>query len=143
MFRSEENRRQSISTPLRENIYLPGTLRPILIAEMENEYTFNVFSNKSGKTEPFTVKKTESGWHISHKMISGICDPAGEPVLFLSLHEEKISHPNDLGNYVEWLWHYSREKQLGHEQIQERLNELADWVGKCDAGSPEWEGYDY
>lgn len=108
------------------------------------EFTFRVYSRRWGRDDTYRLKRTETGWQLDHIMIGGPCDKGGKPFLYQNFRQDHIQHPADLSGWMEWLWDQAEEKGLSQEQVQEGLQELADWVSAVERGRPTsdlWFGY--
>jgi integron cassette protein len=108
------------------------------------EFLFKVFSRRWGHEDAYRVKRTTTGWHISHISIGGSCDKSGRPFLFENLRHDSIDYPSTLGDRMEWLWEKTQDLGLSAEAVQQELNKLADWVSKTEKSSPNdgiWAGY--
>ena len=101
-----------------------------------------VFSRRWGHEDTYEIKKTKDGWHISHIAIGGDCDKKGEPYLSQNLKQDFINHPGGIGECLEYLWENSKDES--EEFIQEKLNELAEWIIKTEKLTPSsefWKPY--
>ena len=111
---------------------------------MGAHFTFRVFSNRWGHEDTYKLQRTQDGWVIMHIAIGGPCDPGGRPFLFDNLRQDSIHFPAGLDDRMEWLWHQAGTKGLTHEQVQEGLQQLGDWVSTTERSIPThgvWEGY--
>ena len=111
---------------------------------MGTEFTFRVFSRRWGRDDTYRLKRTEVGWHVEHLMIGGPCDKGGRPFVFDNLRQDHIQYPSDLGGWMEWLWEQAAEQGLSPEDVQNGLQQLADWVSEVERSRPSggiWEGY--
>lgn len=111
---------------------------------LDHDFTFRVFSARWGHPDTYKVKRTEDGWNISHIVIGGPCDKGGRPFLFENLRHDSIHFPEGLDGWLEWLWSQAASKGLTHEQVQEGIQQLADWVSETEKNAPSggvWEGY--
>ena len=63
--------------------------------------------------------------------------------LFNILDHDFINYPEELPGYLKWLWERAAEDGLAHEQVQEALTMLADWVSLVEKNSPTgvFQGY--
>lgn len=111
---------------------------------MDHEFTLTVYSRRWGHDDSYKLKRTKTGWELSHISISaGKCDKSGIPYLFENLNHDSINYPEGLPGYMAWLWEQAAEQGLTHEKVQESLNELGDWISSCEKSSPKgiWEAY--
>lgn len=108
------------------------------------EFTFSVYSKRWGHDDTYKITRTEVGWDVRHLKIGGPCDKEGRPFLFENFRQDNIQHPADLSGWMEWLWNQAEEKGLSQEQVQEGLQQLADWVSAVERDTPTgdlWFGY--
>lgn len=108
------------------------------------DFTFCVFSNRWGHDDTYSVKRTEDGWIIRHMAIGGPCDKGGRPFLFDNFRQDSILFPEDMGGWMEWLWDQAALQGMTVQQVQEGLQQLADWVSTIEKSAPSggvWEGY--
>ncbi len=108
------------------------------------DFSFRVFSRRWGHDDTYSVKRTEDGWTISNFAIGGSCDKGGRPFLFENLRHDSIQFPARLDGWMEWLWDKASSEGLTQPQVQEALQQLADWVSSTEKSAPSdgiWEGY--
>lgn len=107
------------------------------------EFSFRVYSRRWGHDDTYTVKRTPDGWSISHIAISGPCDRGGRPFLFENLRQDWIQYPEGLDDWMARLWDQALERGLSVAEVQEGLQQLADWVSCTERNAPTgrvWEG---
>jgi len=68
--------------------------------------------------------------------INGDCNPNGEPYLIKNFEQDNINYPSGLPSMLESIWNHIDEGNLTTEQIQEKINELAEWVTICEKKRP-------
>lgn len=108
------------------------------------DFTFRVYSNRWGHDDTYSIKRTESGWTITHVAIGGPCDKGGHPFLFENFRQDLIHFPEGLDGWMEWLWDQASSEGLTRDQVQTSLQQLADWVSNTEKNAPSggvWEGY--
>jgi hypothetical protein len=101
-----------------------------------------VFSRRWGHDDVYEISRTENGWQFAGLSIHGECDKSGHPFLFKALDHDSINYPADLRGYMEYLWNESADQN--EEWIQERLNELSEWIRTVEKSSPAsefWKTY--
>lgn len=106
-----------------------------------SEYKFKVYNNRRNSEITYTIKPTKTGWHISHISINGDCEPNGNPYFYKNFDQDYISYPNSFGDKLEWLWEQVNKNILSENEIQRKLQELADWVSICEKNVPMWKGF--
>lgn len=108
-----------------------------------NTFYFEVFTRRWGHKDKYEMTRTEKGWDIKALSRNGSCNRDGSPVLFESLTNDLVNYPEALGGYIEWVWERAKEDGLDHSEVQEALNQLADWVSLTESHSPKgiFEGY--
>jgi hypothetical protein len=108
------------------------------------EFEFCVFSRRWGHDDSYHITRTADGWTVGHLMINGPCDKGGRPFLFENLRHDSISFPDGLDGWMEWLWNQAASSGLSAEQVQQGINQLAEWVSATEKSAPHgglWEGY--
>lgn len=108
------------------------------------DFTFRIFSRRWGHDDIYRFKRTTSGWDVRYVAIGGPCDKGGRPFLFENFRQDSIQYPSGLDGWMEWLWDQAEGQGLTREQVQEALQQLADWVSSTERGAPiegVWEGY--
>ncbi|HCE41975.1 MAG TPA: hypothetical protein DET40_00310 [Lentisphaeria bacterium] len=110
---------------------------------LDNVFYMNIHSRRWGHVDRYQITRNNKGWIIVDNTISGQSDKSGNPYLFKNLDHDSINYPEELPGYMEWLWDRAAEDGLTHEQLQDALNELADWINVCESNSPSgvWEHY--
>lgn len=98
------------------------------------EFTFDIVCRRWPGVSRFTFVRIENGWHIAYGAREGPCDPT----LYECLKHDAVNFPNDLPGYLQHLWHLAsvHGSGLSHEEVQEGLQQLADWVSSTDQASP-------
>lgn len=99
--------------------------------------SLRVYSRRWGHPDSYRIRKTDTGWHISHIMIGGDCDTTGQPYLFKNLVHDSINYPADLGGYMDYLWRQAHTHSWTGKQIQPKLNMLGRWISKVEFDSPK------
>ena len=106
-----------------------------------NEFTFEVYSNLRSSNLTYNIKYTDTGWNIRHIAINGDCEPDGKPFFYENFEQDLIDFPSGFGEYLEWLWKQITNTSISNEKIQDKLQELADWVTTCEKNKPFWKGW--
>lgn len=88
-----------------------------------------------GSYDYYTIERNEKGWFITHIAINGQCNTRGEPYLFENLNHDSINYPEALGDYMDFLWRYSKNKS--EKWMQQKLNVIAKWISEVEITSPE------
>lgn len=101
------------------------------------DFTFNVYSRRWGHKDHYRLKRTSTGWGFNFNSYNGLCEKDGKPLLFTSLNHDSINYPEELPGYIEWVWQRASEDGLTRIQVQQALDELADWVSLCESNTPK------
>ena len=113
---------------------------------LDKEMTFRVYTRRHGHTYTYRVKRTVEGWEANHISINGKCDKDGTGALLQNLHHDSVFYPEDGVKYaLTGLWNQAEEGELSFEELQIRLQQIADWISTVEKavgeGQPEWVGY--
>lgn len=98
--------------------------------------TFKVFSRRWGHDDTYRIKRTRQGWLVEHMSINGDCDKEGKPVLYENFSQDSINWPSGLPSAMETLWDYAEKHNLTDDQLQDHLDQLANWVSTCERSQP-------
>jgi len=87
------------------------------------------------------VKKTSTGWHISHIAINGDTDPEGHPILERNLVQDNVHFPKDVGHFLGHVWYLLEEGVIDEARAQEMLEDIGQWISSCETSQPTWRGW--
>lgn len=104
------------------------------MATIGKQFTFTVYSRRWGHTDTYRITLIKTGWHVAYVSIQGDCTPNGEPFLQKNLRQDSIQHPASLGDAMEWL--FNEHPELTDEELQEGLNQVAEWVSITEKATP-------
>lgn len=108
--------------------------------------TFSVYTRRWGHNDTYHIERTIDGWNARHISINGKCEKSGEGALFANLHHDSIFFPEDgVRHALESLWDLADENEMSVEELQEKLQQIADWISTVEKtvgeSQPEWVGY--
>ena len=109
-----------------------------------SSFTFRVFSRRWGRDDSYRITRTADGWDVRYVAIGGPCDKGGKPFLFMNFRQDSIQYPIGLDGWMEWLWEQATSQGLTAAQVQEALQQLADWVSNTERSAPSgsvWKGW--
>ncbi|PUE26355.1 hypothetical protein B9Z39_11525 [Limnohabitans sp. JirII-29] len=106
-----------------------------------SDFDFTLYVDRFSGNRTYHLKRTESGWHISHIAINGDSKPNGAPFLYLNFEQDGVHYPSGIQVFLEHVWTRLKEGSLNDEAAQQRLQELADWVSACEKAQPRWEDW--
>ncbi|MNL94779.1 hypothetical protein D3C81_45710 [compost metagenome] len=86
-----------------------------------------------------TVRKTPTGWHISHLAINGETNREGVPILESNLHQDNVKFPHDVGAFLGFVWDKLNNGDIDVERAQEMINEIGEWISACESSQPVWK----
>jgi hypothetical protein len=103
-----------------------------------SQLLIHVYCPKSGIISPFEVVRTSSGWQFqcTETLLLSEKD-AGKLLEYLRRHEG-VSYPSNIDAFFEGLWDDIACEGLHDEVIQERLEELGNWISDCSKQIPRW-----
>lgn len=110
------------------------------------DMNFSVYSRRWGHNDHYRIRRTIDGWNVSHKSINGKCNKDGEGALINNLHHDSIFFPEEGVKYaLEILWNEADEPGMSIEELQEKIQQIADWISNVEKNlgetQPEWVGY--
>lgn len=113
---------------------------------LNQELSFSVYTRRWGHNDSYRIHRTVDGWHVSHIAISGDCDKEGSNALFANLDHDSVFYPEDGVKYaMSNLWEDAEDGKLTLSELQERLQQIADWISGVERavgeGQPQWVRY--
>ena len=109
-----------------------------MVGEREKEFEFRVHNPKENRDINYRVKKTAEGWHVSYRAHNGECKADGSPVFLNNFEQDRIIYPSKFGLYMEYLWEEAERENFSDDDLQVRLQQIADWVSQCTKSAPSW-----
>jgi hypothetical protein len=108
---------------------------------MGAEFAFRVYVRRWRHDDTYRVTRTRKGWTFRHndELATGRDGRiAGRPGtgLFHLLDHDSVNYPEELPGYFEWLWEQAADRGLDRDQVQQAINDLAEWVSICERSSP-------
>ncbi len=105
---------------------------------VKNHQLISVYCPKSGIISPFEVVQTSNGWQFQCAETSVFSEKdAGKFLEYLHRHEG-VSYPSNINAFFEGLWDDIVCECLHYEAVQERIEELGNWMCECSKQIPRW-----
>lgn len=105
---------------------------------MGHKFAFDVFSSRWGHKDRYTLTRTEKGWHIWAMSYQGVdLLHEGMKTLYRAMEHDSISFPRNVDSYLESIWIIARDQGSSHDQVQEMLTRVADWVCETERNAPK------
>jgi hypothetical protein len=101
-------------------------------------FELKIYSRRYNRYLDYRIEKIENGWDIKYVQTchdTSVCDKTGYPNLYNQLNQDNINYPEDLGNYMRYLWEHAAEKDMTDAEIQKHLNELGTWISTVEKAS--------
>jgi len=105
------------------------------------EFTFRVWSNRWGHHDVYTLEKLSDGWDLQHMAHSGHCDAECEPHLVANFDQDNINYPSSVGSFMGFIWQQLDSGEIDAARAQEMIQEVADWVSRCEQETPRFRGW--
>jgi hypothetical protein len=100
--------------------------------------SISIYCPKPGSKISFGVNLTRCGWQFDLGEWDMFTDKTAQDLCEYLRRHEDVSYPHSVGTYFEGLWDDIDLENLSAEQIQERLDEIADWISSCSERRPRW-----
>lgn len=104
-------------------------------------FEFRVYSRRYNNRVTYKLVHTKNGWHISNIAINGDSMPDGAPFLYENFNQDFISYPSNVGDFFEYVWSNLENKKITPLEAQLKINEVAEWVSRCEEFQPNWKGW--
>ncbi|WP_211475017.1 hypothetical protein [Collimonas humicola] len=103
------------------------------------DFKLKFYTRRWNSTVTLNVKKTDTGWHISHIAINGDSDPEGAPHLYANLHQDNVKFPHGIGGFLAYIWEQLHNEEIDRERAQQMINQLGEWISTCETSQPVWK----
>jgi len=113
---------------------------------LNKEMPFSVYTRRWGHSDVYQIERTIDGWEVHHIAINGKCAKDGEGALINNLHHDCIFFPEDgVKCALTNLWDDAEAGNLTLEELQKRLQQIADWISSVEKAvgenQPDWINY--
>ena len=113
---------------------------------INKELVFEVYTRRWGHTDHYRMMRTIDGWKCDYSAIGGDCKKDGEGGLFDNLKHDCVFFPEEGVKYaLKELWEDADDGNLSLEELQVRLQQIADWISHVEKAvgekQPEWVNY--
>jgi len=104
---------------------------------LNEKFEFKVYTRRWGHHDLYQITRNKDGWFISHLSHSGQGGKNAEPILSYILRHDSVSYPQNLANIMEDIWSRAEDEGLTKVQVQEMLNQVAEWINIVETNYPE------
>jgi hypothetical protein len=113
---------------------------------LDKELIFEVFTSRWGHKDRYRMQRTIYGWYVTHISINGSSQKDGTGALFSNFRQDGVFYPVDgVKHALETLWNDADSSEMSVEELQDRLQEVADWVSEVEKVTtneqPSWVNY--
>jgi len=105
---------------------------------LDTAFYMNLFSRRWGHEDRYELIRNAEGWNVSHLTYNGQSGKDALEVLVPSLVHDSIAYPYDLGNVMIDIWNQAEEYGLSNEEVQNMLNEVAQWINASETNYPSF-----
>ncbi len=102
------------------------------------DFTFKVYARRWNGDVTYRLNKTDTGWHVHYIAAKGDSAPDGKPFLQSALHQDSITYPKQISQFLEFVWEKLHRTDFEPEEAQSKLQEVADWISACEKSQPVW-----
>ena len=104
---------------------------------LNEKFEFKVYTRRWGHYDLYNIIRNKDGWDISHLSHKGQGGKNAEPILSYILRHDSVSFPRNLPDIMEDIWIRAEEEGLTKEQVQEMLNQVAEWISIVERNYPD------
>ena len=101
------------------------------------EFKLKIYTRRWGHYDTYKVTRTEEGWDIEGLMTAngGKCDKTCNPYLFKKLNHDSVCYPQQIGDFMEYLWNQAAEG-LTEDEVRECFDMIGEWISSCEMNTP-------
>jgi hypothetical protein len=113
---------------------------------LDKEMTFSVYTRRWGHNDVYNIKRTVDGWNLESSTNGSVCEKDGTGALFNTLEHDSVFYPKEGVEFaLKELWMQADEGALTLKELQDRLQQIADWISVVERsvgeGQPDWVAY--
>lgn len=113
---------------------------------LEKNLNFSIWTRRWGHFDTYILQRTDDGWRCSFLSINGKCEKDGEGAFIENLKHDCVFFPEEGVRYaMSKLWEDANESKIGLDQLQQRLQDIADWISDVEKNviikQPTWINY--
>jgi hypothetical protein len=103
-----------------------------------DKFTLRIYTNRWGHYDVYHLTRTEKGWYSEFHTYSGEDDinKSGMKNLIAIMKHDSVSFPRDVDYYFSSIWQRAKDEGLSHEQVQEMLDRVAEWISETEKNAP-------
>lgn len=103
------------------------------------DFKLKYYNRRWNHSTTLTVRKPETGWHISNIAINGDADREGAPFLEANLHQDNVKFPHDVGAFLGFVWEQLNNGDIDEARAQGMIDEVGEWISQCESSQPVWK----
>lgn len=103
---------------------------------LNEKFKFKVYTRRWGHYDLYHIVRNKNGWFISHLSHKGQGGKNAEPILSYILRHDSVSYPQNLSSIMEDIWSRAEEEGLTRTQVQEMLDQVAEWISIVEKNYP-------
>lgn len=103
------------------------------------DFNLTYYTRRWNNRTTLTVRRTETGWHISHIAINGDTDREGAPILEANLQQDNVKFPHDVGAFLGFVWGELHNGAIDDARAQTMIDQIGEWISTCESSQPLWK----
>lgn len=100
-------------------------------------FEMKIYSRRWGHKDLLEITRNKEGWFVSRLSQEGQGGLDAEPVLSYVLTHDSISYPRNLSSIMEDIWIRAEEDGLSKDEVQDMLNQVAEWINTVEKNYPD------
>jgi len=113
---------------------------------LNKKIEIKIFTRRWGHEDIYIFKRTIEGWEVSFMGERKECDRNGEGGFFDFLKKDFVFFPEEgVKHAVKILWEEADKTKMSIEELQRKLQEIADWISDVEKNvvkkQPYWVNF--
>lgn len=105
-------------------------------ATIGDSFKFRIYTNRWGHKDSYTLIRNEEGWKVAFNAYDEQGDKSADPAINKVLTHDSVNFPRTINDYFHGLWINARDNGMDHNQVQDALDVIAEWVSECEEKAP-------
>lgn len=103
---------------------------------LDHEFDFKLYTSRWGHYDNYRLTRNKDGWYVNQLSYKGQSDSYGDNLLISAMEHDSISYPKNVGYFLNGIWERAQDQGLTHGEVQQMLDELAEWISQTEKSAP-------
>ena len=99
-------------------------------------FTIKIYTRRWGHYDSYEITRVKAGWLIEGMTENIECNKKAQPGLSKLLDHDYVCYPKQIDEFFAYLWDKAANDGLTEREVQKAVNQIGDWISKCEMNTP-------